>query len=141
VAAVLSGNRNFEARIHQRIKSKLPDVAHAGGGLALAGRVDVDLTAEPVGTTPGPAGVHERHLAEQRRGGGTRSATRQAEVLPAAIQPDLQRRRVLQRLAVKGSTTFAWEEASTYVRKPPYFDGFSLAHGKPSDIRDAARCC
>jgi aconitate hydratase len=42
-----------------------------------------------------------------------------------------------QRLAVTGSTTYAWDDASTYIRKPPYFDGFALETGHPSDIMEA----
>jgi len=139
VAAVLSGNRNFEARIHQRIKSNFLMSPMLVVAFALAGRVDVDLTAEPVGHDPQGRPVFMKDIWP--------SNAEVAELVAQHVKQKFYRQQYSrifkgdafwQRLAVKGSTTFAWEEASTYVRKPPYFDGFSLAHGKPSDIRDAA---
>jgi aconitate hydratase len=139
VAAVLSGNRNFEARIHQRIKSNFLMSPMLVVAFALAGRVDKDLTTEPVGTDPRGRPVFLKDIWP--------SNAEVAELAAQHVKQKFYRHQYgqifkgdefWQRLTVKGSTTFAWEEASTYVRKPPYFDGFSLAHGQPSDIRDAA---
>jgi len=139
VAAVLSGNRNFEARIHQRIKSNFLMSPMLVVAFALAGRVDKDLTTEPVGTDPRGRPVFLKDIWP--------SNAEVAELAAQHVKQKFYRHQYgqifkgdefWQRLAVKGSTTFAWEAASTYVRKPPYFDGFSLAHGQPSDIRDAA---
>jgi aconitate hydratase len=139
VAAVLSGNRNFEARIHQRIKSNFLMSPMLVVAFALAGRVDKDLTTEPVGYNPQGRPVFLRDIWP--------SNAEVAELAAQHVKQKFYRQQYgqifkgdefWQRLAVKGSTTFAWEEASTYVRKPPYFDGFSLEHGQTSDIRDAA---
>jgi aconitate hydratase len=139
VAAVLSGNRNFEARIHQRIRSNFLMSPMLVVAFALAGCVDRDLTAEPVGYGPRGRPVFLKEIWPSN-----------AEVAELAAQHVKQKffrqqygqifkgDEFWQRLAVKGSTTFAWEDTSTYVRKPPYFEGFSLAHGTPSDIQDAA---
>jgi aconitate hydratase len=106
---------------------------------ALAGRVDKDLTTEPVGYNPQGRPVFLKDIWP--------SNAEVAELAGQHVKQKFYRQQYGQifkgdefwhRLTVKGSTTFAWEEASTYVRKPPYFDGFSLEHGKLSDIRDAA---
>jgi aconitate hydratase len=139
VAAVLSGNRNFEARIHQRIKSNFLMSPMLVVAFALAGRVDKDLTTEPVGYNAQGRPVYLKEIWP--------SNAEMTELTATHVKQKFYRQQYGQifkgdtfwrQLAVKGSTTFAWEEASTYVRKPPYFDGFSLAHGQPSDIRDAA---
>ena len=139
VAAVLSGNRNFEARIHQRIKSNFLMSPMLVVAFALAGRVDKDLTTEPVGCNAQGRPVYLKEIWP--------SNAEVAELAATHVKKKFYRQQYAQifkgdafwrGLAVKGSTTFAWEEASTYVRKPPYFEGLSLAHGQPSDIRGAA---
>ncbi|MCU0584932.1 MAG: aconitate hydratase AcnA, partial [Desulfobacterales bacterium] len=138
VAAVLSGNRNFEARIHQRIKSNFLMSPMLVVAFGLAGRVDKDLTTEPVGYNPQGRPVFLKEIWP--------SNAEVAELVEQHVKQKFYRQQYSrifkgdefwQRLAVKASTTFAWEEASTYVRKPPYFDGFSLEPRRPSDIRDA----
>jgi aconitate hydratase len=139
VAAVLSGNRNFEARIHQRIKSNFLMSPMLVLVFALAGRLDKDLTTEPVGHNPQGRPVYLKDIWP--------SNAEVAEMVAKHVKPSFYRQQYGQifkgdafwhRLVVKASTTFAWEKGSTYVRRPPYFDGFSLEPGKPSDIRDAA---
>jgi aconitate hydratase len=138
VAAVLSGNRNFEARIHQRIKSNFLMSPMLVVAFALAGRVDKDLTAEPVGYNPQGRPVF---LKEIWPDGAAVAALAKRHVQQKFYRQQygqiFKGDEFWQRLAVKGSTTFAWDEASSYVRRPPYFDGFSLEPGRPTDIRDA----
>jgi aconitate hydratase len=138
VAAVLSGNRNFEARIHQRIKSNFLMSPMLVVAFALAGRVDKDLTAEPVGYNPQGRPVF---LKEIWPDGAAVAALAERHVQQKFYRQQygqiFKGDEFWQRLAVKGSTTFAWDEASSYVRRPPYFDGFSLEPGRPTDIRDA----
>jgi aconitate hydratase len=138
VAAVLSGNRNFEARIHQRIKSNFLMSPMLVVAFALAGRVDKDLTTEPVGYDPQGRPVFLKEIWP--------SDAEVAELVERHVKQKFYRQQYgrifegdefWQRLAVTASTTFAWEKASTYVRKPPYFDGFSAEPRRPSDIRDA----
>jgi len=138
VAAVLSGNRNFEARIHQRIKSNFLMSPMLVVAFALAGRVDKDLTSEPVGYDPRGCPVFLKEIWP--------SNAEVAELVERHVKQKFYRQQYgrifegdefWQRLAVTASTTFAWEKASTYVRKPPYFDGFSAEPRRPSDIRNA----
>jgi aconitate hydratase len=105
---------------------------------ALAGRVDKDLTTEPVGYNPQGRPVFLKEIWP--------SDAEVAALVENHVKQTFYRRQYAeifkgdafwQQLAVEGSTTFAWEEASTYVRNPPYFEGFSLEPGRPSDIRDA----
>jgi aconitate hydratase len=138
VAAVLSGNRNFEARIHQRIKSNFLMSPMLVVAYALAGRVDIDLTTEPVGHTPQGQPVFLKDIWPT-----------DAEVdalVSAHVEQKFYRRQYAQifkgdefweRLQVTGSTTFAWDERSTYVRKAPYFEDFKAEPGRLADIRDA----
>ncbi len=139
VAAVLSGNRNFEARIHQRVKSNFLMSPMLVVAFALAGRVDKDLTTEPVGGDPRGRPVYLKDLwpSNEEVAGLAAQHVRQKfyrQQYGRIFEGD----EFWRRLAVKGSTTFPWDEASTYVRKPPFFDGFSRAHGQPGEIRDAA---
>ena len=138
VAAVLSGNRNFEARIHQRVKSNFLMSPMLVVALALSGRVDKDLTVEPVGHNPQGRPVFLKDIWP--------SNAEVQELVAKHVQQRFYRQeygRIFKgdefwhRLEVKASTTFAWEDGSTYVRKPPYFEGFSLTPDPVSDIRDA----
>ncbi|MEJ2157535.1 MAG: aconitate hydratase AcnA [Desulfobacteraceae bacterium] len=138
VAAVLSGNRNFEARIHQNIKSNFLASPMLVVAFALAGRVDTDLAIEPVGMD---ANGHPVYLAD---------------IWPTDEQIDaLVGRHVKQEfyrsqygkifdgdqfwraLEITESTTYVWDPASTYIKKPPYFDGFRLDAAAPDNVQDA----
>ena len=135
VAAVLSGNRNFEARIHQLIKSNFLASPMLVVAFALAGRVDIDLTIEPLGIDPNGAPVYLDELWP---------AHDEIEALVAAhVQKsfyDREYSRIYEgdefwkALEVNESTTFAWEPQSTYVKRPPYFEGFNLQPLRPTDI-------
>lgn len=139
VAAVLSGNRNFEARIHQRVRSNFLMSPMLVVVFALAGRIDVDLAAEPLGTDPLGRPVFFRDLWPSRE---------EIDGLVARhVQPRFFReeyRRIFagdefwRNLSARGSTTFAWDPASTYVKRPPFFDHVSLTPPRPADIRNAA---
>ncbi len=138
VAAVLSGNRNFEARIHQRVKANFLMSPMLVVAFALAGRVDTDLTTDPLGRDPQGRPVYLKDIWPS-----------QAEI-EALVARHVKKKffreeysRIAKgdefwhRLEVKGSTTYAWEETSTYIRNPPYFEGFALEPVKPGDITDA----
>ncbi len=120
-ASVLSGNRNFEARIHQSVKANFLMSPPLVVAFAIAGRVDIDLTREPLGVVNG----HDVYLRDIW-------PTMQAiqAVLAAAVDP-LEYRRVYagfadqnplwnQIPAARGDL-FAWDPASLYIREPPYF--------------------
>jgi len=138
VAAVLSGNRNFEARIHQKIRGNFLASPPLVLAFAIAGRVDVDLTSEPVALDPNgqpvylsdiwPSAVEVAQLVDRHVKTGF-----YAEEYAAIFDGD----DFWQDLPATGSTTYAWVETSTYIRKPPYFDGFQLDPDKPSDFGGA----
>jgi aconitate hydratase len=138
VAAVLSGNRNFEARIHQNTKSNFLASPMLVVIFALAGRVDIDLTLEPVGIDPNGEPVYLEDLWP--------SHDQISELVKTHVKKEFfekQYARIFdgdsfwEALDVAESTTFAWNEASTYIKNPPYFDGFSMTEQPSGDIIDA----
>jgi aconitate hydratase len=138
VAAVLSGNRNFEARIHQLIKSNFLASPMLVMAFALAGRVDIDLTSEPLGQTPNEEPVYLRDLWPTNEEIDTlvRTHVKQQgykKVYATIFDGD----DFWQSLTVKESTTFAWDTKSTYIKNPPYFEKFTIKAPQPNDIQAA----
>ncbi|BBO73666.1 aconitate hydratase A [Desulfosarcina widdelii] len=138
VAAVLSGNRNFEARIHQNIKSNFLASPMLVVLFALAGRVDIDLTIEPVGLDPNGQPVYLDDLwPSSDQIGALVDAHVKAEFYQKEYARIFDGDRFWGALDVPESTTFAWNEDSTYIKNPPYFEGFSLQTEPAGDIADA----
>ena len=138
VAAVLSGNRNFEARIHQNIKSNFLASPMLVILFALAGRVDIDLTLEPVGIDPNGQPVYLEDLWPSHEQIGELVARHvKEEYYEKEYAKIFDGDRFWRALDVTESTTFGWNEASTYIKNPPYFDGFSLTPEAPTDIDNA----
>ncbi|MGH2636708.1 MAG: aconitate hydratase AcnA, partial [Actinomycetota bacterium] len=140
VVAVLSGNRNFEGRIHPQVRASYLASPPLCVAYAIAGHVEVDLTTEPLGHALDGSPVYLRDLwptAEEVR-----------EAISASINPE-QFRREYGRIfdgdeswnALPSPTgpMYAWDERSTYVREPPFFEDLASARGEPGDIV-AARC-
>ncbi len=135
-AAVLSGNRNFEARIHQSIKANFLMSPPLVVAFALAGRVDVDMAKEPLGTDKAGAPVFLRDIWP--------SMTEVSEALLSAVDAktyaklyaDLADANPLWK-EIPGSTgtVYAWDIRNTYIQEPPFFEGFSL---QPSPVTDVA---
>jgi aconitate hydratase len=139
VAAVLSGNRNFEARIHQSVKANYLASPILVVAYALAGRIDVDLTFEPAGLDPNGKPVYLEDIWPTK------------EEIDALIDRHVKKSfyaeeysRIFdgdefwRQLDVARSETFNWDEQSTYIKRPPYFDDFTLELTDPVDIADAA---
>jgi aconitate hydratase len=138
VAAVLSGNRNFEARIHQRIKSNFLASPMLVIAFALAGRIDIDLTCEPLGETPNGEPVFLKDLWPSNEEIDTLVTTfvhqdGYEKVYSSIFEGD----DFWKKLEVTESTTFAWDEKSTYIKRPPYFDGFMPETSVPVNIEKA----
>lgn len=138
VAAVLSGNRNFEARIHQRIKSNFLASPMLVIAFALAGKVDIDLTCEPLGKTPNGEPVYLKDLwpsNEDIEALVNKFVHKDGyeKVYSSIYEGD----EFWKKLDVAESTTFAWDEKSTYIKKPPYFDDFEPEISAPVDVKDA----
>jgi len=144
-AAVLSGNRNFEARIHQNIKANFLMSPPLVVAFALAGRVDVDLTAEPIGSDPQGRLVFLRdiwptraEIASAMKAAGDATAYRRLYDDIAGQNP------LWNEIPAPTGKAYAWSEASTYIQEPPFFKGlgpagedFPPAPGAVTDIRGA----
>ena len=137
-AAVLSGNRNFEARIHQNIKANFlmsPPLVVAFG---LAGTIDIDMSKDQLGVGKNGRPVYLRDIWP--------STAEVGEVMKYATDPEMYRKLfsafgegnpMWDEIPSTIGATYKWEEKSTYVRLPPYFEGFSMKPGKVGDITGA----
>ncbi|MCI4360884.1 MAG: aconitate hydratase AcnA, partial [Thermoplasmata archaeon] len=139
VGAVLSGNRNFEARIHNLVRANYLASPMLVVAYALAGRLDIDLTREPLGQGHDGRPVYLKDLwppSEEIR--------RRVE---ASLDPEMFRKEYSEitvgdahweHLAVPGGSTYPWEATSTYLRNPPYFAPITkAAESGPSWLTDA----
>ncbi len=139
VAAVLSGNRNFEARIHQQVKANFLASPMLVVAFALAGTIDIDVTTEPVALDPNDAPVYLKDIwptsAEIEE--LAKKHVKQ-EFFKSEYEKIFDGDEFWRELTVKESTTFEWDVNSTYIKNPPYFEGFNLDLDKPADVRDAS---
>jgi aconitate hydratase len=139
VCAVLSGNRNFEARIHGEVKANYLASPPLVVAYALAGRMDIDLLNEPLGEgADGP--VYLRDIwpssAEIDR---TITSSVDGAMYTSAYGDVYTGDERWRSLDTPAGELFAWEPASTYVRQPPYFEGMPREPGPVEDVT-GARC-
>ncbi len=138
VAAVLSGNRNFEARIHQRVKANFLASPMLVVAFALAGRIDIDLTSEPLALGPNGESVYLKDIWP-----GTEEIEKLAhahvkkQFYKNEYEKIFEGDEFWRNLQVTESTTFDWDKKSTYIKKPPYFDDFKLQLDRAENIKDA----
>ncbi len=137
-ASVLSGNRNFEARVHQNIKANFLMSPPLVVAFALAGRVDIDMTAEPIGKGRDGRDVFLRDLwptlAEVR------------DLLQSALKPEVFRRLysnfagqnpLWNNVPSSAGQVYQWDTESTYIQEPPFFVNFGMQPGAIAEIRGA----
>jgi aconitate hydratase len=137
-AAVLSGNRNFEARVHQSVKANFLMSPPLVVAFAIAGRVDLDLTTEALGKGKDGKPVYLRDVWP--------SQDEVRQLLHSAFDAATYRRLYADFTsdnplwndipAVHGEV-YAWDRNSTYIQEPPFFAGFSMQPGSVHDIRGA----
>src|SRR5437660_3790607 len=136
--AVLSGNRNFEGRIQQEVRANYLASPPLVVAYALAGRIDIDLHAQPLGTAKDGKPVFLKDIWP--------SAKEVDAVLRGSLKSAMFRKsygEVFQGderwagLPVPEGDAFAWEPSSTYIRRAPYFDGMPKTPGPIADIRRA----
>ena len=135
VAAVLSGNRNFEARIHQRIKSNFLASPMLVVAFAIAGRIDIDLSSEPISLDSDGNPVYLSDLWP--RNDDIEKLIQQhvkAEFFEKEYGRIFDGDEFWHQLPEIESTTFEWDSESTYVKRPPFFEDFKLELVKPSDV-------
>jgi aconitate hydratase len=138
VAAVLSGNRNFEARIHQRIKSNFLASPMLVVAFALAGRIDIDLTSDPLSLDPNGDPVYMSDLWPRN---DEIKRLVQKHVRAGFYEKEYGRifdgDEFWHQLQENRSTTFEWDAESTYAKRPPFFENFKLDLVKPADVNEA----
>ena len=138
VASVLSGNRNFEARVHQNVRANFLMSPPLVVAFALAGTVDVDMNTEPIGKDKFNADVYLKDLWPTSEEIG--------EVLAAANDPETYQRLykdfaeqnpLWQEIPSSIGQVYDWDASSTYIREPPYFDKFSMEANVSKNILNA----
>jgi len=140
VAAVLSGNRNFEGRVHAAVKANYLASPPLVVAYALAGRVDFDPASEPLGSGKDGKPVFLRDVwPTQKEIEEVRKQALGADQFRARYADVYQGPEAWRALAVPAGDTYAWDAKSTYVKDPPYFAGLTREPGPVSDIR-GARC-
>jgi aconitate hydratase len=132
--SVLSGNRNFEGRIHPDVKQNFLASPPLVVAYALAGTIDIDLSSEPLGTDLLGAPVFLSDLWP--------SDADVAAAVRASITPQMFETRYAsafggddrwRAVPMKSEVTYSWDQASTYVKLPPYFEGLTM---EPDDVED-----
>ncbi|HLI70771.1 MAG TPA: aconitate hydratase AcnA [Ktedonobacteraceae bacterium] len=134
VAAVLSGNRNFEGRIHPQVRASFLASPPLVVAYALAGTVDIDLTAEPLGTDINGEAVYLRDIWPSQQ--------EVQEVMAKAVTPEVFRKNYAsvfegderwRSLSNAGGQLFQWDPNSTYIQEPPFFQDMAQ---EPAPIKD-----
>ncbi len=138
VCSVLSGNRNFEARIHPEVKANYLASPPLVVAYALAGRMDVDLLVEPLGEDEEGNDVYLRDIwPSSEEITETIAASVHGEMFTSTYADVFTGDEQWRSLPVPEGERFAWEDDSTYVRLPPYFESMSLEPGTVEDIAGA----
>src|SRR6266853_6872051 len=138
VASVLSGNRNFEGRINSEVRANYLMSPPLVVAFALAGRVDVDLRKDALGKDHNGKPVYLADLWPTQQ--------EVEEAIKQSISSDMFRKSYgevytgderWRSLNAPAGETYAWDTNSTYIQRPPYFDGMMLKPGSIGDIRNA----
>ncbi len=138
--SVLSGNRNFEARIHPEVKANYLASPPLVVAYALAGRMDLDLSSEPLGHDANGEPVFLSDLwPSPHEVRTTVEGSIGREMFERTYGDVYTGDPAWRELPVPAGDRYAWSDDSTYVRQPPYFEGMSLALGSVDDV-DGARC-
>ena len=137
-ASVLSGNRNFEARVQQNIKANFLMSPPLVVAFALAGRVDIDLTSEPLGKGRDGRDVYLKDIWP--------SLAEVQDAIARSVDPATYRRLYSDFVAANplwneipsaAGKVYRWDPTSTYIQEPPFFDRFSMVPGEVCDIHGA----
>jgi aconitate hydratase len=135
VAAVLSGNRNFEGRINPQVKANYLASPPLVVAYALAGRVDFDMDTDSLGTGADGAPVYLRDIwPTPQEVDGVMRATIDAEMFRSKYEKAFEGDSNWQHLPVPAGNTFVWDKTSTYIKKPPYFDNMCDPHAPIADL-------
>jgi aconitate hydratase len=136
-ASVLSGNRNFEGRINSEVRANYLASPPLVVAYALAGKMDIDFEREPIGQGSDGRDVYLRDIWPSRM--------EIEQAIRESVESDMFRRKYADvflgdedwtGLDVPEGELFAWDPTSTYIRKPPYFDGITM---EPAPVKDIHR--
>jgi aconitate hydratase len=138
VSAVLSGNRNFEGRVHPDVRANYLASPPLVVAYALAGRVDIDWQTEPVGKDSSGKDVFLKDLwpSQEEVDSVVNKSVKQeqfARIYAHVFDGDQN----WKALKVPTGDLFAWDDKSTYVKNPPYFDGMTMTPSPVTDIQGA----
>ena len=138
VTSVLSGNRNFEGRVHAEVKMNYLASPPLVVAYAIAGTTDIDLSTEPLGTGSDGQPVFLKDIWPSNKEIG--------DFIAKTVGPEMFKHNYANvfggdtrwnQIASPDGAKFAWDEASTYIKNPPYFDGMQMAVGSIADINGA----
>ena len=138
VASVLSGNRNFEGRIQSQVRANYLASPPLVVAYALAGKMQIDLTTEPLGTGTNGEPVYLKDIWPAER--------EIQETMLGSVKSEMFRKRYAEvfdgderwrALPIPTGERFQWTDESTYIRNPPFFEGLTREPVPPSDIRHA----
>src|SRR6202163_4603327 len=137
-ASVLSGNRNFEARVHQSIKANFLMSPPLVVAFALAGRVDTDLSREPLGQSPNGQDVFLRDVwPTMEEVGGLMQAALDPETFRRLYGNFVEQNPMWNEIPTTTGLTYQWDWESTYIQEPPFFADFGAEVGKMEDLHNA----
>jgi aconitate hydratase len=137
-ASVLSGNRNFEARVHQSIKANFLMSPPLVVAFALAGRIDINLSTDPIGQGTGGKNIFLKDIWPTL--GEVREQMRSAlkpEVFRKLYSDFAEQNPKWNEIPSSVGNVYEWDGKSTYIQEPPFFENFSLKTGEISEIRGA----
>jgi aconitate hydratase len=135
VAAVLSGNRNFEARVHQNVKANFLMSPPLVVAYALAGSVTIDLTREPLGMGGDGCAVYLADIWPTGEEIASLIASAEDPAVYRALYADFAAQNPLwQAIPSPTGQVYAWDASSTYIQHPPYFEDFGMEPGVAADI-------
>ena len=138
VASVLSGNRNFEGRIHAEVKANYLASPPLVVAYAIAGTVDIDLTRDPLGHDAEGNAVYLRDIwPSNKEIGDTIAATVGPELFAQNYADVFKGDSRWNRIESPEGESYHWDAGSTYIKNPPYFDGMTMQVGGIDDIHGA----
>ncbi|KRA74519.1 aconitate hydratase [Lysobacter sp. Root667] len=138
VASVLSGNRNFEGRVHPEVKANYLASPPLVVAYAIAGTVNIDLTKEPIGKGSDGQDVYLRDIwPSNKEIGDTIAATVGPELFAQNYADVFKGDSRWNQIASPDGESFQWDSNSTYIKNPPYFDGMTMAVGTINDVHSA----
>ncbi len=137
-ASVLSGNRNFEARVHQNIKANFLASPPLVVAFALAGTVTRDLSTEPIGKDIDGVDVYLKDIwATSEEVAEAMLTAFDAETYRSLYSEFAEQNPLWNSIPSSVGLVYEWDDVSTYIQQPPFFEDFTMETGQFSDVKNA----